>query len=144
MNLKLKSFGIGLGLGAIICYIAAFFIGFTSAIALPSPVYNWAKEYSVLVPVIFAWDLFVVQFFGIGILAAISTYIVLRFTSLKGLYVAAGFLASDITFSFASLSSLPTLQHVSALNFIMFLPHLIVVFICVFYAANIGSRNQRV
>jgi hypothetical protein len=144
MNLKLKSFGIGFGLGAIICYIAAFFIGFTSAIALPSPVYNWAKEYSAHLPVIFAWDLFVVQFFGIGILAAISTYIAVRFTSLKRLYVVAGFLASDIIFSFASLLSLPTLQYVSEFNLIMFLPHLIVVFICVFYAANIGAKNQKV
>jgi len=143
MNLKFKSFGIGLGLGAIIFYIAAFFIGFTSAIALPSPVYNWAKEYSAHVPVIFAWDLFVVQFFGIGILAAISTYIVLRFTSLKWRYVAAGFLASDIIVSFASLLNLPTLQYVSAFNLIMFLPHFIVVFICVFYAANIGSKSQK-
>lgn len=83
MNLKVKSFSVGLGLGAIICYIAAFSLGYTSAIALPNPIYNWAKEYSAHFPVIFAWDIVVVQFFGIGILATISTFIVLKLTSLK-------------------------------------------------------------
>ena len=144
MNLKVKSFSVGLGLGTIICYIAVFSLGYTSAIALPNPIYNWAKEYSAHLPVIFAWDLVVVQFLGIGILAAISTFIVLKLTSLKWLYVAAGFLASDIIFSLISLLNLPTLQYISVLNLIMYLPHLIVVSICVFYAAHFGAKNQKV
>src|SRR5690606_6056258 len=144
MNLKIKSLIVGFGLGAIIYHIAAFFIGYTAAITLPSSIYNWARENSANMPVIFVWDLFVVQLLGVGILAAISTYLVLRLTSLKWLYVAVGFIASDIILSFAYLLSLPTLQYFSAFNLIMFLPHFIVVFICVFYAANNGSKKQEI
>lgn len=144
MNLKIKSLIIGFGLGAIIYHIAAFFIGYTVAIALPSSIYNWARENSAGMPILFVWDLFVVQLLGIGILAAISTYLVLRLTSLKWFHVAVGFLASDIILSFAYLLSMPTLQYFSALNLIMFLPHFIVVFICVFYAASNGSKKQKV
>ncbi|MGN0921728.1 MAG: hypothetical protein ACI4NJ_08425 [Cellvibrio sp.] len=144
MNLKSKSLIVGFGLGAIIYHIAWFFIGYTAAITLPGPIYNWAKENSAHAPVIFVWDLFVVQLFGIGILAGISTYLVLRLTSLKWLYVAAGFLVSDIILSFAYLLTLPTLEYFSEFNLVMFLPHFIVVSICVFYAANVGSKYQKV
>ena len=144
MNLKSKSLIIGSGLGAIIYHIAWLFIGYTAAITLPGPIYNWAKENSAHVPVIFVWDLFVVQLLGIGILAAISTYLVLRLTSLKWFYVAAGFLVSDIILSFAYLLTLPTIEYISVFNIIMFLPHFIVVSICVFYAASIGNKYQKV
>jgi uncharacterized oligopeptide transporter (OPT) family protein len=82
VNLKSKSLIVGFGLGSIIYHIAGFFIGYTAAIALPGSIYSWSKETSAHVPVNFLWDLFVVQLLGVGILAAISTYLLLRLRNL--------------------------------------------------------------
>lgn len=144
MNIKAKSVLAGAVLGAIVFYVAAYFIlGYTAAIVLPGSIANWARENSANFLVLFVWDLLVVQLLGVGILSAIATYLLLRITFLKWLYVAIGFVAADIVLSYAFLLSLPTLEYLSATNFIWFFPHFIVVFLCVFIAARFGGKHQQ-
>lgn len=143
MNIKVKSALAGAVLGAIVVYVAAYSIlGYTAAIVLPGSIADWAKENSANFPVLFVWELLVVQLLGIGILSVITVYLLLRITSLKWLYVAIGFVAADIVLSHAFLLSLPTLEYLSVANFIWFLPHFIVVFLCVFIAARWGGRSR--
>lgn len=145
MNIKVKSILAGAVLGAIVFYIAAYFIlGYTAAIVLPGSIADWAKENSANFPVLFVWELLVVQLLGIGILSAIAAYLLLRITSLKWLYVAIGFVAADLILSPAYLLSLPTLEYLSVTHFIWFTPHFIVVFLCVFIAASLGGKHQSV
>lgn len=145
MNAKVKSLLAGAVLGAIVFYIAAYFIlGHTAAIVLPGSIADWAKENSANFPVLFVWELLVVQLLGIGILSAIAAYLLLRITSLKWLYVAIGFVAADLILSPAYLLSLPTLEYLSVTHFIWFAPHFIVVFLCVFIAASLGGKHQSV
>jgi hypothetical protein len=145
MNAEVKSIFAGAVLGAIVFYIAAYFIlGHTAAIVLPGSIADWAKENSANFPVLFVWELLVVQLLGIGILSAIAAYLLLRITSLKWLYVAIGFVAADLILSPAYLLSLPTLEYLSVTHFIWFAPHFIVVFLCVFIAASLGGKHQSV
>lgn len=145
MNAKVKSILAGAVLGAIVFYIAAYFIlGYTAAIVLPGSIADWANENSANFPVLFVWELFVVQLLGIGILSAIAAYLLLRITSLKWLYVAIGFVAADLILSPAYLLSLPTLEYLSVTHFIWFAPHFIVVLLCVFIAASLGGKHQSV
>lgn len=145
MNAKVKSLLAGAVLGAIVFYIAAYFIlGHTAAIVLPGSIADWAKENSANFPVLFVWELLVVQLLGIGILSAIAAYLLLRITSLKWLYVAIGFVAADLILSPAYLLSLPTLEYLSVTHFIWFAPHFIVVLLCVFIAASLGGKHQSV
>lgn len=145
MNAKVKSLLAGAALGAIVFYVAAYFIlGHTAAIVLPGSIADWAKENSANFPVLFVWELLVVQLLGIGILSAIAAYLLLRITSLKWLYVAIGFVAADLILSPAYLLSLPTLEYLSVTHFIWFAPHFIVVFLCVFIAASLGGKHQSV
>lgn len=145
MNAKVKSLLAGAALGAVVFYVAAYFIlGYTAAIVLPGSIADWAKENSANFPVLFVWELLVVQLLGIGILSAIAVYLLLRITSLKWLQVAIGFVVIDLILSHVFLFSLPTLENLSATNFIWFTPHFIVVFLCVFIAASLGGQHQSV
>jgi len=143
MNIKIKSILIGAVLGAVIYHIAIFFIlGYTAAIVLPGSIANWAAENSVRFPLMFMWELLVVQLLGIGFLSALATYLISRAASFDWLYFAIGFLTADIILSLASILTLSTLEYVSVDNFIGWLPHFIVVFLCVFIAANLGSKKS--
>lgn len=145
MNIKVKSILAGAVLGAIVFYVAAYFtLGHTAAIVLPGSIADWAKENSANFPVLFVWELLVVQLLGIGVLSAITVYLLLRVSSLKWLYVAIGFVAADLILSHVFLFSLSTLENLSATNFIWFAPHFIVVFLCVFIAASLGGKHQSV
>jgi hypothetical protein len=83
VNIKFRSLIAGAVLGAIVFQIAIYFIGYTTAITFPSSIATWATENSVIIPVIFVWDPFVVQLLGIGALAALSTYTFLKLSSFK-------------------------------------------------------------
>lgn len=145
MNIKVKSVLAGAVLGAIVFYVAAYFIlGYTAAIVLPGSIADWAKENSMRFPVLFLWDLLVVQLLGIGVLSAIAVYLFLRMTSLHWLYVAIGFVVADMIPLYTYLLSPPVLENLSAANFIWFAPHFIVVFLCVFIAARLASKHQKV
>lgn len=142
MNTKIKSIFAGAVLGTVVYHIAAFFIlGHTAAIVLPGSIANWAAENSVRFPVIFMWELLVVQLLGVGILSALAIYLISRTKSFDWLYLAIGFVAADVIISLASLLALPTLKYVSVANFIGWSPHFIVVFLCVFIAARFGSKK---
>lgn len=145
MNIKIKSILAGAVLGAIVFYVAVYFIlGYTAAIVLPGSIADWAKENSANFPLLFVWELLVVQLLGVGILSAIATYLLLRVTSLKWQYVVIGFVAADLILSHAFLLTLPTLEYLSATNFIWYLPHFIVVFLCVFVAARLSRKHQAI
>ncbi|HCS66651.1 MAG TPA: hypothetical protein DIW64_22750 [Cellvibrio sp.] len=145
MNIKIKSILAGAVLGAVIYHVAAFFIlGYTAAIVLPGSIANWAAENSARFPVMFMWDLLVVQLLGIGILSALATYLMSRTKSFDWLYLAIGFLSADIILSLASLLALPSLKYVSVADFIGWSPHFIVVFLCVFISARLGSKKPTV
>lgn len=142
MNIKFKSIVAGAALGTIVFQIAIYFIGYTAAIVLPSSISNWAAEHSAITPVIFVWDLLVVQLLGIGVLAAVSTYTLLKLSSLKGIYVVLGFVAAETISSYSWLF-LPSLHNrLSANSYILFTPHFIVVCFCVFIASSLGSKNK--
>lgn len=144
MNIKFKSVIVGTILGAIVFQIAIYFIGYTSAITLPSSIAGWAAKNSATMHVIFVWDLLVVQLLGIGILAALSTYTLLKLSYLKWLYVAIGFVTAETISSYSWLLS-PTLhEHFSKNSYLLFTPHFIVVCLCVFIAASLGSKSQKV
>jgi hypothetical protein len=51
-------------------------VGYTSAIAMPSSIYNFAKENAANFPVLFIWDLRIVKLLGIGIVTAVFTYLI--------------------------------------------------------------------
>lgn len=142
MNIKFKSLIFGSVLGAIIFNIAVYSIGFTSAITLPSAIGNWATESSVVVPVLFVWDLFVVQLLGIGILAALATYILLRFSSLIWFHTAIGFVVTETIFSYSWLFNPLYQQHFSKNSYILLFSHFITVCICVFIAARLASKAR--
>jgi hypothetical protein len=143
MSINIKSILAGAVLGAVVYHIAAFFVlGHTAAIALPESIATWATENSARFPVIFMWDFLVVQLLGVGILSAISTYVILRAASFDWLCLAIGFLTADIILSLASILTLPKLEYVSVDNFIGWLPHFIVVFLCVFIAARLGRKKR--
>ncbi|MEN0038784.1 MAG: hypothetical protein AAGC78_17030 [Cellvibrio sp.] len=142
MNIQLKSLVVGSILGAIIFNIAVYSIGFTSAITLPSAIANWATENSVVFSVLFVWDLFVVQLLGIGILAALATYLLLRFSSLIWLYTAIGFVATETLISYSWLFNPLYHQHFSKNSSILLFSHFIVVCICVFIAARLARNAQ--
>ncbi|MFZ6818749.1 hypothetical protein [Undibacterium sp. Ji22W] len=141
MNLKLKSFITGAALGAIVYQIAVHLIGFTAALAIPTSIVSWAKENSANGPVLFVWDLFVVQLLGIGLLAAISTYSFLKLASLKRFYVAIGFVATETIFSYSYLFSTSSNQAFANIDNVLLAPHFLVVFLCVFLASNLVRRN---
>lgn len=141
---KIKSLLSGAVLGAVVFYIAGFFIlGHTAAIVLPDSIAHWAAESSVRFPVMFIWELIVVQLLGVGILSALASYLITRVTSFDWLYLAIGFVIADLILSIVSLLVLPTLKYVSIANFSGWSPHFIVVFLCVFIAARLGSKTQR-
>ncbi len=142
MSTKIKSIFAGAVLGSVIYHIAAFFIlGHTAAIVLPGSISNWAAENSVRFPVIFMWELLVVQLLGIGILSALVIYLISKSTLFDWLYLAIGFVVVDIILSIESMLTLSTLEYASVDNFIGLLPHFIVVFLCVFIAARLGSKK---
>ena len=144
VNIKFKSLIVGAILGAIVFQIAIYFIGYTAAIALPSSLSNWAAERSATIPVIFVWDLLVVQLLGVGILAALSTYVLLKLSYLKWLYVAIGFVTAETISSYSWLFSSSLHEHFSKNSYLLFTPHFIVVCLCVFIAASLGSKSQKV
>jgi hypothetical protein len=45
-------------------------------------------------PMMFMWELIVVQLFGIGVLSALVSYLISRITSFDWLYLASGFIAA--------------------------------------------------
>lgn len=145
MNIKVKSLFAGAVSGAIVFHIAAFFIlGYTAAIVLPGSIADWAKENSMRFPVLLLWDLLVVQLLGIGILAAIASYLVVKVTRFQWFSVAVGFVVADIVLSYIYLLFIDPLQYFSVTHFVSSLPHFIVIFLCVFIAAKLAGKNQKV
>ncbi len=144
MNIKFKSLIIGAALGVIVFQIAIYFIGYTVAIALPSSLSNWAAEHSATTLVIFVWDLLAVQFLGVGVLAALSTYVLLKHSHLKWLYAAIGFVTAETISSYSWLFYSTPHQHFSKNSYPLFTPHFIVVCLCVFIAASFGSKSKKV
>jgi len=144
VTIKFKSLIVGAILGAIVFQIAIYFIGYTSAITLPSSIASWATKNSATMLVIFVWDLLVVQLLGIGILATLSTYALLKLSSFKWLYVAIGFVTAETISSYSWLLTPSFHEHFSKNSYSLFIPHFIVVCLCVFIAASFGSKNKKV
>lgn len=142
MNGKIKSFIAGSVLGAIVYAIATYTLGFTSAIAIPNSIYTWTKINSVHTPILFVWDLCVVQLLGVGLLAAAVSYLLVRSTSLSWLYVAIGFVLTETCISYSWLFSSSFNQHLPSDSYILYSPHFIVVFLCVFVAAQLGGKHK--
>ncbi|GGY73802.1 hypothetical protein GCM10011613_18850 [Cellvibrio zantedeschiae] len=143
MNTKLSSIFIGAILGGIVFLLAINLIGYTAAIVLPSSISTWAKEHSVTAIVLFVWDMLIIQLLGIGILAALSTYILLKISSFNWLYVAIGFVLTETTFSYSWLFSSSFPENLPSFSYIQFTPHFIVVSFCVFLAASFGAKSQK-
>ena len=143
MNTKLSSIFIGAILGGINFLLAINLIGYTAAIVLPSSISTWATEHSLIALVLFVWDILIIQLLGVGILAALSTYTLLKLSSLNWLYVAIGFVMVETAFSYSWLFSSYFPENLSKFSHIQFTPHFIVVSFCVFFAASFGAKNQK-
>ena len=144
MNIKLKSLILGSLLGIIIFNVAVYSIGFTAAITLSPSIANWATDNSVVIPMLFVWDLLIVQLLGIGILAALATYLLLKIIPLTRSYMAAGFVIAETIVSYAWLFNPVYHQHLSQNSYILFFPHFIVVCVCVFIAARLAGKAQTI
>ena len=59
--------------GIIVSFIAVYLLGYTTAIAMPTGFLAFFGSYSI-----FVWDLFVVNFLGIGIIAFLFAFLVFR------------------------------------------------------------------
>ena len=143
MNAKLSSIFIGAILGVIVFLLATNLIGYTAAIVLPSSISTWATEHSVIAPVLFVWDILIIQLLGIGILVALSNYTLLKLSSLNWLYAAIGFVVAETAFSYSWLFSSSFPENLSNFSYIQFTPHFIVVTFCAFFAANFGAKNKK-
>lgn len=144
MNIKLLSLIVGAISGVVVCQIAVYFLGYTAAITLPASIADWAADRSASFLVFFVWDLFVVQFLGIGLLAAVVSYVLLTFSRFKWFYLATGFVVAETIFAYSWLLSSLLDDQALKNNYLLFMPHFIVVCLCVFVAAGLGGKKQRV
>ena len=142
MSIKLKSMVLGSGLAMIVYQIAIQLLGYTAAIAIPAPIAHWAIENSAQIFLLFVWDLLVVQFLGIGILAALAVFFVLRLAPLNWLYVGLSFIITETLIANLDLWTLSSSQFLSITNLLTLTPHFIAVSMCVLAAAKFGGKNQ--
>lgn len=143
MNKRLRSLIVGAVSGAIVFQIAVYFLGYTAAITVPASIADWAVDRSVSLPLLFVWELFVVQFLGIGVLAAVVSYVLLTFSRFEWFYLATGFVIAEAIFAYSWLFSSLLDDQVFNNNYLWFMPHFIVVCLCIFVAAGLGSKKQR-
>nr|WP_315482809.1 hypothetical protein [uncultured Undibacterium sp.] len=142
MSIKLKSMVLGSGLAIFVFQVAIHLLGYTAAIAIPAPISHWAAENSTQIFVLFLWDLLVVQFLGIGILAALAILFLLRLAPLSWLYVGLSFIITETLIANLDLWALSSSQFLSITNLLTLTPHFIAVSMCVLAAAKFGGKSQ--
>ena len=89
MSIKWKEAIISIMVGGIVTLVGVVLIGYTSAIAMP----NWFS------PMILIWELFVVQFVGIGIISMLAAFYLSKVQKFNPNFVVVALLVSVISFS---------------------------------------------
>lgn len=84
MNKLQYSLLTGLILGVLIAIVGTPLLGYTNAISAPKLLWSWTTNPT---PMLITWDLFVVQLLGIGILAALATYLLVQYSKARWLWL---------------------------------------------------------
>ncbi|BAO45292.1 hypothetical protein [Thiolapillus brandeum] len=139
MNQTLNAF-ISMAAGSMVALISSWLLGYTAAIPMPTAWLDWFNGslggYAGLV----AWEMLVVQFPGVGLLAACIAFLVVRYVALPWwqacLFIIAGELGTVFLLSpqIISLGGLLLLQHA----------HETVLIICVLIAGYVSARHKAV
>ena len=136
---KMKQVGstaVSIAAGILIAVAGSWLLGYTAAIPAPAGWFHWFNSTLGSYAGLVTWEMLVVQFPGVGLLAALVAFLVVRYTSLPwwqtclliiGAELGAVFLLWPQTIS---LGGLLLLQHA----------HEVVLIICVSIAGYISAR----
>jgi hypothetical protein len=141
MDIKIKSLFVGAAAGAIVAWISIYFLGYLAAITYPNGLFVWAGTHSALG--IFTFAIRCVELLcGIGILAALASYFLAKKLKDAWLYLACAFLVTQTLIAYFFVPYLSGRIFYSASYFLQYLPHLIIVSLCVFIPAYRGGNQK--
>jgi hypothetical protein len=127
--------------GIAIATVGYWLLGYTAAIAAPTQWFEWFNSTLGSYAGLVAWEMLVVQFLGVGLVATLVAFLVVKYTSLPWwqacLFIISAELGTVILLQFpyiTSLGGLLLLQHA----------HEIVVIVCVLIAGYVSARNRPV
>lgn len=76
----------GVAVGVFIAVVGTHLLGYTSAMVIPNALFHWTKTTGSVLGLI-TWDFLVVQLLGVGVLAALVTYLLAQYSTAKWIWL---------------------------------------------------------
>jgi hypothetical protein len=132
-------------IGVLLVMIGTFTIGYTGAIVEPKELHQWAISYSSATISSFLWQLFIVHLLGIGFLAALASYLMVKYSKTFWLWICLAIAFSELSYIYSSLPAICTISTPTSKLIELPLwwhPHELIILLCVFSAGYIAHKHK--